>query len=95
MKYYIVLICLLLIGCGKSPMVVYDSVYECNNKEIVVDKMNECIKNGNPLSDEEGEDLVIQCEESIKRILCERVIIKNTYEGGEIKMREKVEFNKK
>jgi hypothetical protein len=69
MKKLTLLLCLALVACGDD--IVTKTVTDCskNGKEVaqfVVD----CAKAANPLSDEEGEDLVVQCEQTGKKLLC-------------------------
>jgi len=47
-----------------------------SEKEKLADWTLRCIERGNPMSDEEGEDLVEQCEESGVRIVCPLKCIK-------------------
>jgi len=37
----------------------------------------QCIEKGNPMSDEEGEDLVAQCEQSGRRVACPLKCVKS------------------
>ncbi len=64
-KIYIIF-CFVLLSCDSSPNIKYRNkcTYDTGYREWTL----ECIKNGNPMSDEEGEDLVLQCEESAKSL---------------------------
>ena len=64
----------LLVGCEQdsSPTILFKIENDCSGKEEVFAKyVVECAKAANPLSDEEGEDLVLQCERTMRRALCQ------------------------
>lgn len=61
-------------GCSKSQEIESYEKHQCVNKEdraALAKFIIECSKAANPLSDEEGEDLVAQCERTGERTLCE------------------------
>ncbi len=71
---------LLLVAC--EPKVHLEIRPECDvatpeHRAWIID----CAKAANPMSDEEGEDLVIQCERTAVRLFCPRVLFA-VYEGG-------------
>ncbi len=65
----------LLLGCGKDTHYVAANVYaDCTvqdaSRPALAEAIIACVKAGNPLSDEEGEDLVEQCHASMVSVLC-------------------------
>ena len=70
MKYG--LLCLvLLIGCEKNPITTvhqYYCSYESQDKRAVF--ISECIKNANPMSDEEPEDMIKGCTRAAENLYC-------------------------
>lgn len=44
-----------------------------DDRERLADFILACVKNGNPMSDEEGEDLVRQCERTGENVVCPTV----------------------
>lgn len=77
----ILVLSLFLIGCTDTKLKNYDhkvtiSVSErhfCNTPELqqrVLDFVVKCSEAANPKSDEEGEDLVAQCEKTAKTTIC-------------------------
>ncbi len=75
MKYLFLL--LFLVGCDKeSTTVMRSQSTDCvtkEDRERLAVFIVECAKAANPMSDEEGEDLVAQCESSGKNTLCPSV----------------------
>jgi hypothetical protein len=60
----------LLVGCDPTVTVTFECVeYTRESMREQADWTLTCINNGNPKSDEEGEDLVIQCERSSQALL--------------------------
>lgn len=74
---------LLLAGCKEPPPPGYkcwrgfpecssaqiERILECDNSErakFIID----CAKAANPMSDEEGEDLILQCEKTSESLFC-------------------------
>lgn len=91
MRVCILFAILVLIGCDNKTH------FRTENKCPPADKglrdfILECAKVANPMSDEEGEDLVRQCEFTGERVMCPHVVYKVTYtwDGNEIS-RERVE----
>ena len=64
-----------LLGCGERwPHLAYE--HRCTTEEAktaLAAWVAACIKDANPMSDEEPEDWIYQCENTGKRILCEEV----------------------
>lgn len=78
MKYFIILI--LLTGCSDETTVSRMFRYECNTeaqRKTLAKFVVDCAKAANPMSDEEGEDLVQQCEATGKNIICPSKIVCN------------------
>lgn len=89
-KILLITALLILLGCDETPLI--PPGYECEflgshcrigyayklkcerNKQA--DFILTCALNANPLSDEEGEDLVEQCEKTSKNLFCEKVFKK-------------------
>ena len=70
MKYLIILF-VFLAGCNdeinrRTDHICTDPV----DKDKLVKFILDCAKAANPMSDEEGEDLVIQCERTGTRVIC-------------------------
>jgi len=60
-------------GCEQViPRVTFSYEKVCSKEQTiaVTDFVLQCAKNANPLSDEEGEDLVAECRHSAKDIIC-------------------------
>lgn len=91
MKYLTLVILLLFIfvgGCKrpesppKKKQTVVDRSTQCvtvEDKKRLSSFILECIKNGNPMSDEEPEDLVEQCEYTGKDVVCPTRCVKKIY----------------
>ncbi len=61
----------LLVSCSASEEVLLE--HECDDamdRVMVVDCMVKCASAANPKSDEEGEDLVAQCDSSCTKMVC-------------------------
>jgi hypothetical protein len=58
-----------LCGCGDQTYMRIENECPPGDKALVSFILT-CAKNANPLSDEEGEDLVLQCEHTGKRVVC-------------------------
>jgi len=66
-------------GC-KDASIAYKQSTECSNPKILAKFVVDCAKAANPLSDEEGEDLVAQCAKTAESIFCKttRVYLNET-----------------
>jgi hypothetical protein len=68
-----------LCACGQrcpetTRRIIAKACYTEAERAVLSQAILSCVKNGNPMSDEEGEDLVAQCAESMKAAVCpERV----------------------
>ncbi len=65
------LLLMLLVSCSASEEVRLE--HECvdaMDRVMVVDCMVKCANAANPKSDEEGEDLVSQCDRSCTKMVC-------------------------
>ena len=72
-KSFSLIFLFILVGCEQdsSPTTLFKIRNDCSGKEELVAKyVVECSRAANPLSDEEGEDLVSQCETTMRRALC-------------------------
>ena len=67
MKYLIVVLILLITGCSESPVSILMD-YSIQGSDKAAEFILTCTKNANPMSDEEGEDLVHGCEQTAKRL---------------------------
>lgn len=56
-------------GCKNSSR-AYKIEETCDNPKIMSKFVVDCARAGNPMSDEEGEDLVEQCDKTAFRIFC-------------------------
>lgn len=65
---------LVLVSCGSNYEFTRGTINKCQGKELA-DFIVKCAKAANPMSDEEGEDLVQQCEWTGQRIYCKEVKI--------------------
>ena len=68
-----VLLIFMVVGCTGSHSIIRSTMKECSTKEEkkeLADFVIKCNESANPKSDEEGEDLVIQCERTGRNILC-------------------------
>ena len=76
MKIRFLALLLFLISC-KEIMKTFDTIKICTkeNSKDVSKFIIDCAFSANPKSDEEGEDLVKQCEETAKRILCDDYVV--------------------
>lgn len=70
-KTIILVTVLLLVGCDDGPYIITQDRPDCSahRKELAAFIL-ECAKNANPLADEEGEDLVKQCERTGENVVC-------------------------
>lgn len=59
-----------LLGCNDVPHVQAQCVIDAEQREAAAAFVIGCAAAANPLSDEEGEDLVAQCEASAARLFC-------------------------
>lgn len=65
-----------LIACREPPpppRITFDRHCSMEQSERVAKFIVDCAEAANPKSDEEGEDLVEQCEETAKNVLCPEV----------------------
>ena len=77
MNKILIIVLLALAGCGQeSNTVTYRTDTICQNPVEVMKSIVDCSKAANPLSDEEGEDLVRQCQITAERILCKQTEVK-------------------
>ena len=76
MKIRFLALLLFLISC-KEIMKTFDTIKICTkeNSKDVSKFIIDCAFSANPKSDEEGEDLVKQCEETAKRMLCDDYVV--------------------
>jgi len=76
---------LALTGCGDTTGFRTENLCPPADKGLR-DFIIECAKVANPMSDEEGEDLVQQCEFTGERVMCPKVTYRVTYtwDGQEI-----------
>lgn len=72
---------ILLTGCGPSERTEVGLETWCDTEEApALERMIlACAKAANPMSDEEGEDLVAQCEKTAQRTVCPKRLIKTYY----------------
>lgn len=76
MKRILVLV-IALVACERvGPVMVADC--EANGAELA-DRIIECSRAANPMADEEGEDLVRQCEKTMRETICPAV---RGFQGG-------------
>lgn len=80
MKYLIIL--LFFSGCSLSDDSYTSTMYrhECNTdaeRKSLAKFIVDCAKAANPMSDEEGEDLVEQCEKTGRGIICPSKMVCN------------------
>jgi hypothetical protein len=85
MKILVVILVLMLAACSNERTQELSATTDCSNYKAEIAKfIVDCAKAANPLSDEEGEDLVEQCEVTGKHVLCDIktqvVFCKNTYD---------------
>ncbi len=66
----LILISIFLIGCSDTEIVI--PVCTTEHQKQLSEFIILCAKAANPMSDEEGEDLVKQCEMTGKNIYCPR-----------------------
>ena len=76
----VVLLCFgMIFGLGKCTLDKHKAEPQWRWKEICKDNdkraefIINCAKAANPMSDEEGEDLVIQCERTSRHLFCDEV----------------------
>jgi len=73
-----IVLAFVLVGCG-PPEFDRDfksvEIRDCTKIDpiILADKIIACAKAANPMSDEEGEDLVKECRYTMKDVLCHRI----------------------
>ncbi len=82
MKYISILLLLFLTGCSFSDDSYISTMYrhECSTdvqRKQLAKFIVDCAKAANPMSDEEGEDLVEQCERTGKSTICPSQIVCN------------------
>lgn len=79
----LILLAILLTACGRSSEVRLEPKPDCTSDPEVRKQLAEfvltCAKNANPLSDEEGEDLVAQCQKTGTQVVCPVVTSHVTY----------------
>ena len=95
----ILILAFFLIGCGSEVETVdrYESF--CNDTTIQArsEFTLTCIKNANPLSDEEPEDMISECNKVAKIIHCPEIVVSVTRQDsfGDVKIiLNKVKKNK-
>jgi hypothetical protein len=68
---------LFLLGCWedhpRTALIAYHTLCSENTITARSEFILTCAKNANPMSDEEGEDLVQQCEETAEHLFCPKV----------------------
>lgn len=72
----ILLLSLVLFGCSETRRIERTYINMCDTKEQKVQLAKfivDCAKAANPLSDEEGEALVAQCEKTGRRVVCNTI----------------------
>jgi hypothetical protein len=71
-KLLLISILISLVACGSEYQPEYKGVRTCpTDKSVIADFIVRCATAANPHSDEEGEDLVAQCEETAEHTFCE------------------------
>jgi hypothetical protein len=82
MKTMIALCIFILTACGGKDFRTKNEV-DCNGKEHEIAQfVIDCAKAANPLSDEEGEDLVKQCERTAVNTFCTSTSVVIEYKNG-------------
>lgn len=72
-KVSLALVAVLLAGCDEGkPVVRYGEICGNDTAERRAQFVLDCAAAANPLSDEEGEDLVAQCQATADAMLCKR-----------------------
>lgn len=69
---------ILMIGCSTTTGVERSYRNSCltvSDRKVLADFILQCARNANPMSDEEGEDLVIQCERTGLRTICPSSVV--------------------
>ena len=68
---------LLALACQRTELRHRPVCQTPEERKALTDAVIACAKAGNPMSDEEGEDLVAQCEKTMARAVCpeRRVIV--------------------
>jgi hypothetical protein len=69
---FVIISIILLAGCTDRERSIVEHRCEFIKVEKLMSAVNSCVKFGNPMSDEEGEDLVSQCEQTVKQMMCPR-----------------------
>lgn len=70
---FALLTALILVGCEDIERIRFETAEHCvdaEDRRALAQFIIECSKAANPLSDEEGEDLVSQCERTGERAIC-------------------------
>ena len=80
-KHVALLALFLLLGCENEFRTRFEpDCQEAAERERFAKLIVDCTAAGNPKSDEEGEDLVAQCESTARRAVCPRRTVR--YECG-------------
>lgn len=86
MKRLLLLISLAsLAACDEGPRIYEETRPFCDTPELrqkVADFVVNCAKAANPMSDEEGEDLVAECRRSGQAVLCPERTYTYEYSNG-------------
>lgn len=77
MRSALLLMIVTFFGCNEPgpPRLNYHKECTPEQTEKLSTWILECIKNANPLSDEDPEDWISQCERTGKRILCGKIAV--------------------
>lgn len=79
MKYTILILCLLIIGCGRKESM--RNVCPCGSREKIADFVKSSIKDANNMSDEEMEDVVRQLHSTAINIYCPLKVVQTSYDN--------------
>ena len=78
MRIFIVLLIVVLSGCSKGDLRTHeaeDYICDSGSRSDRSGFILSCIKNANPLSDEEPEDWIRQCQYMAEQTFCPKVIM--------------------
>lgn len=86
MKKYLAAVVLMALVIGCAPEKKKKTLINWKSKCVTTEDKDkqarfllDCIKNGNPMSDEEPEDLVSQCEQTSENVVCPQTCVKEVY----------------